>query len=138
MGLAADMIGIDTNVLVRFVVADDARQAAAARMLMEELSEDSPGYLCREVVVELVWVLERTYRYDRVDVARVLTGLLEARELVVEEAGRVGLAISRYVDGGAGFSDQMILLAGAAADCEATATFDKRAADAKGGRLLSR
>ena len=130
------MIGIDTNVLVRLVVADDPAQAAAARAFVEGLREDAPGFVSREVVAELVWVLERTYRYDRAQVARVLTGLLEAREIVVEEAGRVGLALSRYCQDGPGFADQMILLAGAAAGCEATATFDGRAGRAPGGRLL--
>ena len=55
------MIGLDTNVLVRYLVRDDAEQAEAARSLLESLTVDSPGYVCREVTVEVVWVLERRY-----------------------------------------------------------------------------
>lgn len=130
------MMGIDTNVLVRLVVADDSAQFAAAETFVSGLTEAAPGYVCREVMAELVWVLERTYGYERAEVVRVLTRLLEAQEIVVEEAGRVGLAMARYAAGGAGFSDHMILLAGVAVGCEATATFDSRASKAPGGQLL--
>ena len=130
------MIGIDTNVLVRFVVADDPAQLSAARTFLTSLREDAPGYVCREVVAELVWVLERTYRYSRFDVARVLFSLLRSGQIIVEEAERVGLACTRYVAGGPGFADQMILLSGAAAGCEATVTFDRRASEGPGGRHL--
>ena len=50
------MIALDTNVLVRYLVADDARQAKAARLLLEGLTTEHPGFICREVIVELVWV----------------------------------------------------------------------------------
>jgi len=59
------MIALDTNVLVRYLVRDDAEQAEAARALLESLTTDRPGYVCREVAVELVWVLERAYGFSR-------------------------------------------------------------------------
>ena len=59
------MIALDTNVLVRYLVRDDAEQAEAARALLESLTADRPGYVCREVAVECVWVLERAYGYSR-------------------------------------------------------------------------
>lgn len=130
------MIGLDTNVLVRFLVQDDPEQAAAATALIGGLTEAEPGYVCREVLVELVWVLDRAYGLGRADIARALDGLLEAQELVIEAADRVALAADRYRKGGPGFADQMVALAGQGAGCREIATFDRKAAGIPGMRLL--
>ncbi|WP_193141285.1 MULTISPECIES: PIN domain-containing protein [unclassified Meridianimarinicoccus] len=121
------MIGLDTNVLVRFLTRDDSAQWAAAEELMSSLSAAHQGFVCREVVVELVWVLERAYGLQREVIAQALIGLLEAPELCIEAADRVGLAVSRYARGGAGFSDQMIRLA-AEAEGGTLVTFDRKLA----------
>lgn len=130
------MIGLDTNVLVRFLVQDDPEQAAAATALIVGLTETEPGFVCREVLVELVWVLERAYGMTRADIAFALDRLLEARELVIEAADRAAIAADRYRKGGAGFSDQMVALAGQGAGCRETASFDRKAAGIPGMRLL--
>jgi predicted nucleic-acid-binding protein len=130
------VIGLDTNVLVRFLVQDDAEQAAAATQLMAGLSESEPGFVCREVLAELVWVLERAYGLARSDIASALDGLLEARELTIEASDRVAIATDRYRKGGAGFADQMVALAGQGAGCRETVSFDRKAADLPGMRLL--
>ena len=129
------MVGLDTNLLVRFLTRDDPAQAAVAGRVMASLTPEAPGFLAREVVVELVWVLERAYGFGRAEVAGALDGLLEARELVIEAGERVALAAERYRRGGPGFADQMILLAGREAGCAATLTFDATAARAPEGRL---
>lgn len=130
------MIGFDTNVLVRFLMQDDPAQAAAASAALTGLTQADPGFLCREVLVELVWVLERAYRLPRADIARALDGLLETRELVIETADRVALATDRYRKGGAGFADQMVALAGQGAGCSKTLTFDHKRAAVPGMHLL--
>lgn len=121
------MIALDTNVVVRFLVQDDPLQSAQASALFARLSEAAPGFLPREVMVELVWVLERAYRLPRGDIAGALDGLLSAQELVIEAADRVGRAVERYRKGGAGFSDHMIALAAAEQGCRATYSFDRKA-----------
>ena len=78
MTAIAAALGLDTNVLVRFLVQDDAVQAEAATALIGSLTEAAPGFVSREVLVELVWVLERAYNLGRADIARALDGLLEA------------------------------------------------------------
>ncbi len=78
------MIAIDTNVLVRFLTQDDAKQSAAATNFMSGLSEVNPGFICREVMVGLCWVLERAYGCSRSEVATGLEGLLSASELEVD------------------------------------------------------
>lgn len=130
------MIGLDTNVLVRFLVQDDPDQAAAATSLVLGLTEAAPGFVCREVTVELVWVLERAYGLSRSDVAQALDGLLGAQELIIEAADRVAVAVDRYRRGGAGFADQMVALAGQVAGCGETVTFDRKAGSIPGIRVL--
>ena len=97
------MIALDTNVLVRYLVRDDIEQAEAARSLLESLTVDRPGYVCREVTVETVWVLERAYGYSRDQIATILEELVATEELIIESADDVGRAASRYRTGGAGF-----------------------------------
>lgn len=130
------MTGLDTNVLVRYLVQDDAAQAALATAAISALTELAPGWIAREVMVETVWVLERAYRLPKDQIADAIDGLLAARELIVEEADRVGLAAQRWRDGGAGFADQMIALAGQGAGCRETLTFDAKAAKIAGMRQL--
>jgi len=130
------MIALDTNVLARFLVQDEPKQGQAASDLVDGLTESEPGYICREVIVELVWVLERAYKMPRNQIAQAIEGLLASRELVVEDADCVGLALSRYSTGGAGFSDRMILLASVDAECACLVTFDKTLARDSGVQLL--
>lgn len=122
------MIGLDTNVLVRFLVQDDPEQGAAARALIERCTAEDPGYVPREVMGELVWVLARAYRFGRQEIVRALEGLCEAEELRIEAADRVGLALHRFRNEGHDFADTMIALAARDAGCETLYTFDRRAA----------
>ena len=63
------MTGLDTNVIVRFLMKDDAEQAALASTVLVKLTAAEPGFVCREVLVELVWVLQKIYRLPRTDIA---------------------------------------------------------------------
>lgn len=130
------MTGLDTNVIVRFLMKDDAEQAALATKAFAEFTDAAPGFVCREVLVELVWVLQKIYRLPRTDIADAVEGLLGSREIVVEAADHVAVAIDRLRKGGAGFADQMIALAGQGAGCQATVTFDRKAAGLPGMTLL--
>lgn len=126
------MIALDTNVVVRFLTQDDATQSAQATDLFATLTEDAPAYLPREVMIELVWVLERAYHLPRTDIADAIDGLLASREILIEDADRVGLANDRYRQGGPGFSDQMIALGATDAGCSATYSFDRKAISGAG------
>ena len=130
------MTGLDTNVIVRFLMKDDAEQAALANTVFAELTAVAPGFVCREVLVELVWVLQKIYRLPRTDIADAVEGLLGAREIVVESADHVAVAVDRLRKGCAGYADQMIALAGQGAGCGKTITFDRKAAGLPGMTLL--
>ena len=131
------MIAIDTNVLLRYLVRDDPQQAKAARALLEGLTREDPGYVCREVAIELVWVLERAYRFDRAEIADVLLELVATDCLVFESVENVIRSVLRYRRGGPGFSDLMILAAAERAEALPLHTFDRRLARVEGATMAS-
>ena len=118
------MIGLDTNVLVRYVMQDDPRQSPRATRLIESLSPDEPGFVPVVALVELVWVLSGSYGLDRTQVATVLDTLLRSKELVLDRAALVTQALNRYSAAGADFADALIERIAAAAGCSATMSFD--------------
>ena len=130
------MIAIDTNVLVRFLTQDEPEQAAAASAFMRGLTPAAPGFICREAMVELVWVLERAYRLTRIEVSAALEGLLAAVEIEVEAADDVGTAVFRYRDDGFGFAGLMIAAAARCAGATTLVTFDRKTARLPGVDLL--
>lgn len=130
------MIAIDTNVLVRYLVYDDPEQAMAARALLEELTSNQPGFICREVAIEVVWVLERSYHFTREIIADVLVELIATDSLIVEAAEDIARAAFRYRQGGVGFADLMILAAAGRVGAGPLYTFDRALARVEGAALL--
>jgi len=130
------MIGLDTNILVRYVTQDHAAQSAAAVRVMESLSSESPGFLSLVVIAELVWVLQFSYRFKKHEIEHVVERLLRSKELVVERADIVSQALRTFRVSRANFADCLIERCGRAAECQYVLTFDKDAAGA-GMRLLA-
>ena len=131
------MIGLDTNVVVRYIMQDDARQSRLATRLIESLTPESPGFLPLVTVVELVWVLSSSYRLDREQVAEALDLLLRSKEIVVDRADLVLQARRVFASAGADFADSLIEKIASAAGCDATMTFDTGAAKAAGMTLVT-
>ena len=129
------MIGLDTNVVVRYLTHDDPTQTAAAMKAMNLLSADSPGFLSLIVIAELVWVLESFYRFRRNEIEQVIDTLLRSKELIIERAEIVSQALGVFHASRAGFADCLIERCAHAAECQYTLTFDQHAAGA-GMRLL--
>lgn len=120
------MLGVDTNVLVRFVTQDDPEQYRLASELFEGAGDD--GLFANPVVfVELYWVLRRVQKMPHVDILSVLEGLLDSRELLVDRRDLVIEALDLAARLGVDFSDAVIGLLNRQFGCTATATFDKQA-----------
>ena len=130
------MIGLDTNVLVRYVTQDDPVQSAKASELIESLTTASPGFVSLVSILELVWVLQSCYQSAKSDVVTVLETLLRTRELTVEHAEVIWQALRKFVANKADFADCLIERCAHAAGCEYTATFDLNAAKAAGMKRL--
>ncbi len=132
------MIGIDTNVLVRYIAQDDAVQSAQATDLIEQrCSAQVPGFIGVVVLVELVWVSESCYGSTRAEVAEIVRRILSIRQLVVQEAELMWKALRLFESGKADFSDFVIAGAANAAGCIETRTFDQKAVATAGMTLLS-
>jgi len=123
------VIGLDTNVIVRYLAQDDARQAAAATRLIEgSLSAEERGFVSIVTLAEVVWVMSSNYRAARAAVAEIVEGLLTAPQLTIERADVVWRALRAYRDSKTDFSDALIVELGREAGCTKTLTFDRRAA----------
>ena len=130
------MIGLDTNVVVRYIMQDDPRQAALATRFVESLTSATPGYISLVSVTELSWVLSDAYDLERPQLVAVLEGLLRTKEILVEQAETVWKALRLFQSGNADFADCLIERSGAAVGCDWTMTFDRGAVKGCGMRLI--
>ena len=130
------MIALDTNVLVRFLTQDDDAQFQIAADLIEGCTRDVPGYVCCEVMIELVWVLERAYQYSREEIADALLNIVTASQLLVENAQDIASIVNLYRDEGYDFADLMIRQAAQRTENRILKTFDQKLARLDGVELL--
>lgn len=130
------MIGLDTNVLVRYIMQDDAKQAAKATKLVERLSAQAPGFITIVSVVELVWVLSSSYDLAREQITQALDVILRSKQIVVDQAEHVVRALRAYSTGNADFADCLIERTAVTAGCAQTMTFDVAAAKTAGMTLI--
>jgi predicted nucleic-acid-binding protein len=133
------MAALDTNVLVRWLTNDDAKQSRAAERLFAQAVANGGERLFVPVTVmlELEWVLRSRYQFGRVDVSSALDGLLSAMELEVDNEPAVEQALWRYKQGGApDFADCLHTALVSQADRGPMWTFDERAARLDGVRLI--
>jgi len=130
------MIGLDTNVLVRYIMQDDAKQSPKATKLVESLTVAAPGFVPLVAVVELGWVLSSSYELTRDQLVQAFEALLRTKEIVVERADQVLKALRMFKATSADFADCLIERAAARAGCEKTMTFDVGAAKVAGMTLI--
>ncbi len=131
------MIGIDTNVLVRYFSQDDAKQSKKATQIIEgEISKESPGFISCVVMVELCWVLTRLYKVSKADLSTIISGLLNAEDLEIEHREEVWKAYRSFSGEGLDFSDVLLANIHKSKGCEYTVTFDKGASKCSLFRLL--
>jgi predicted nucleic-acid-binding protein len=131
------VIGLDTNVIVRFLAQDDDVQSPIATRFMSRLTRERPGFVSAVVLAEVTWVLARAYKASRDDLARAVEGLLRSAELIVENAEAAYRALAAYqASDSAEFADALIAQTAALAGASETVSFDKNAAAELGMRLL--
>lgn len=121
------MIGVDTNVLIRHLVQDDARSAEKAGRFLGERSPDDPAYISTAVVVEVVSVLRRKYGVRPDDIAGVLETLLRSRDISIQSGASLRRALADAEEANTDLADAIIAHAAIDAGCDWTVTFDRRA-----------
>ena len=132
------MIGLDTNVLVRYIVEDDPDQAELARIAIEDqCTTEEPGFISLMVVCELVWVLERAYKCSRAQVSEVLMNLLLTETFSIEYHDVAWQAYHDFIEGNADYADCLISRLNHATGCTTTYTFNRKAAKLPCNTLLT-
>jgi predicted nucleic-acid-binding protein len=127
------MLGLDTNVIVRLFVDDDPDQVLSARRLVaSRCSPEKPGFIDRVALCEVIWVLVSVHGYTRLAIADVIEKILGNRDMRLEDSALVGLALQDYRASNVDFADLLIGHVNIAHGCDATATFDRKAARLKG------
>ena len=131
------MIGLDTNVLVRHLVQDDAGQSRkATQVITKQCTRDDPGFINRIVLCELVWVLESAYGYSKDTIVTVLEKLLRTSQLKIEDVQAAWTAFRMYQKGKADFADCLLGTTNRLGGCNETVTFDQAASKLEGFQLL--
>jgi predicted nucleic-acid-binding protein len=123
------MIGLDANVVLRYLAQDDPAQSARATQIFEHrLTAADPGFISLVTVAETVWVLERAYGLSRAEIAAAVERMLQADLLVVQNEQQVFTAMIALRSGAASFADALVGALSAWAGCPFTFTFDRKAA----------
>ena len=122
------MIAVDANVIARYIARDDPGQAARADRCLDARTAADPAFIARIVLVELVWVLRKAYKYDRASVGDVIERILATNELRVEDRAAAVAALTAYRTSGADYADCLLGLLNRDLGCATTVTFDADAA----------
>ena len=131
------MIGLDTNVLLRYLVQDDPAQSRRATEIIERrLTEQNPGFVSIVSIVEIVWVLGSLYGRTRWQIAQHIEMILAADTLEVQNEQEVYQAVVALRSGAGTFEDALIGSIGIWRGCSATLTFDRSAAKRLNGFQL--
>lgn len=120
------MIALDTNVLVRYLVADDAAQASQAKAFIEGAADRGERLFIGHIVLcELAWVLAAAYDLPRDELVAVIADVIRTSHFHVEAPDLAGSALHRFQRGAADFADYLIAERASAAGCESLASFDR-------------
>lgn len=130
------MIGLDTNIVVRYIAQDDAVQSLKASQLFESLSAETPGFISLVSIIELVWVMQGCYKATKKESVTILETLLRTREILIENAEIVAKALIVYSASTADFANCLIERSANNAKCTCTMTFDSNAAKTAGMLLI--
>jgi predicted nucleic-acid-binding protein len=131
------MIGLDTNVLVRYLTQDDPIQSRKATKLIErDLNARNPGFVSVVAMVEASWVLDSAYGFSSTQIAAAIERILQIEVLEVENGQQVFTAMADLRGGRSSFADSLIGALGARVGCSKTVTFDHKAAQLPDFRLV--
>ncbi len=130
------MIGLDTNILVRYLAQDDPMQSPKATEIIERrLSDENPGFVSVVAMIETVWVLDRAYSLAPREIAKTIERMLQAEVLVMENEQEVFTAMVALKQGRGSFADALIAELGTLAGCVHILTFDHKALRLRGFEL---
>lgn len=122
------MIGLDTNILVRYLTQDDPVQSAKATEIIEQrLTAADRGFVSVVTMAEIVWVLDRAYGLTRKEITAAIERMLQVEVLLIENEQEVFAAMIALKQSQGAFADALIAQLGTKAGCTHTLTFDRKA-----------
>jgi len=130
------MAALDTNVLVRYLVADDRKQYSIAKDYIERIATMDTLFVPLSVVVELEWVLRSLYELDKETILSTFNRLLEVEELEFQNESSIEIALSLYADNNTDFADCLHIASAHVSERQPLVTFDRKASRVTGALLL--
>ncbi len=122
------MIGLDTNVVIRYLVQDDLEQSTIATTFIEQkCTETKPGFICHIVLCEVIWVLKTCYQVPKEKLVDIIQVLMETKQLSIQEPQVAWEALQVYQESTADFSDALLARVNQSKGCEYTVSFDVKA-----------
>lgn len=132
------MIGIDTNLALRYLLKDDKLQTAKAEHILEHtLTENGPGFISLVTVLEMIWVLESVYKFSAQEIVSAIEQLIQAEALFVQNEREVYQALQLVKNAQGTFNDALVAALGQWAGCSHTLTFDRKACRLPGFKLIA-
>jgi predicted nucleic-acid-binding protein len=131
------MIGLDTNIIVRYIMGDDPVQTSKAVRIIERHTEQDTAFISLASVLETVWVLQSVYKLSNQQVAQAVERMLQVETITVQNETEVSAAAHALKTGRGSFEDALIGALGVTAGCESTLTFDRKAARLHGFELIA-
>ena len=131
------MIGLDTNVIIRYLTQDDPEQSKSSAYIIEtELTPSDQGFISLIVLIEVVWVLKSCYQQSKPDLCHIIESLLTTKQLIIEKSDNAYKALRLWQKGNGDYSDALISVLSQENGCTYILTFDKKAVSV-GMKLLS-
>jgi predicted nucleic-acid-binding protein len=130
------MIGIDTNILIRYFTQDNLEQAQIVEQIIDNYANSPNSMFVNNIVMcELIWVLERGYKYSKEEIGQVIKQMLSTEEFAFENQELLWLALNQYIQNKLDFSDALIGELNIEFGCSETLTFDQAAIKANNFKL---
>lgn len=120
------MKGLDTSILIRYLVQDDPIQSPRTNKIIEKLTEQAPGFVTVVVIAEVAWVLRARYKATPPEIADAVERILSIGSLRVQNEQQVYEAVVAARSGEGTLADALICALGKSAGCTNTLTFDSR------------
>ena len=130
------MIGVDTNVLMRYLLRDDKQQSQQAKAIMDGFTQQQPGFISITTLLEAMWLLRQTYKMPREDVLQIAHALVVSTSIHIQAESTVDEAIEIAQRGNFDLPDVLVSIFGRDAGCSHTLTFDRKAAMIPGMMLI--
>jgi predicted nucleic-acid-binding protein len=130
------MIGVDTNVLMRYLLRDDRQQSQQAKVIMDGFTQQQPGFISITTLLETMWLLRQTYKMSKEDVLQIVHALVVSTSIRIQAEPAVDEAIEIAQRGNFDLPDVLVSIFGRDAGCSHTLTFDRKAATIPGMMLI--